>query len=1491
MPIPIDDSRPPLPLDLPPPGEATESLRQKLQSSRILLVHGPPGIGKHATLSALAPSWRFLNTLEGIQSAVFDSENLIIRIPNHLIDEQGYPEHSASSLVNHITESWRSAIQEVLKQREFQGKVVFEGRSWPSAYLLQGLRGHLPQTKEEVLRWLRGFLGEFSLARSWRWEIHRHRISEVDATSTLSSPGSHQWADGKWMRQALSFSRLSWFPFHSEYSLRLLGKARLCNTHDLEETRKEQARALGQLSPHGVLPGLLTISGTALITESPSPPIATFLAGLPQVAAQTAGILIPGGGAAILLLQFLQGRRKERSGDASALLNAHEGWHVLERERKEILCDQLDRTCRFVPGASWVILNSFLSGSRQEFKTILQKHSSEIEALRGAIDDLASAIEELRATYDEEVRGISTAATQFGIGTSEQGFTLTPRLTTTNEIPLASTPEYESLVSRVGHGLQDGRIVVLRGPKGTGKSILARVALAAGLTSGDLRQVIMVDAFTSNPILLDKVHALVELNSVTLFYDPFAPSLYYPENTVEGPSPAYKVASERALDPQILNWIASRNRLQHWPALIVVPDDRYDDFVRLFPETTNDRLITIVVNLAFPEFLRQVVLFNCTGNLQTTDFADEAARMLSTFESGYTLSARLVGEVASSVEGQSRMIDIIRQAQGKAHRFFQYYIWFFVVAQSAEGGSQAGLDELATLVVVRSGIGPLPLPLALGLGPSIKIDDLTQRSVTVSTQPPPTIHDSSLLIAWFTKARTIDIPAYDASSTHISDCVRWVCQAHEDLIEEAISDLIGVSMESVVPHELLILHPFLASLRRAHTRIARGHGGSGELVHAQRATAIMLLKELERRRSWVGHADEVEKAIDQILVSFAQAAAGLHLGRSPFENLDQVLRSHFIDASGGIGVGVQLLVGHRPYILPLLSLLDIHREEYYRRLLQVVGEVTGSEEYSPNELVQMVASSCAVARGTYISSKDVATIVDTVSWVTLNAPRMAERNYETYGWWVIAWALSESDRESGNDDDTIVWSVLQFMDCLLSALPQENFRFDVDRPSEIVLNLVTTSQRFRIEALIQEFSVKYPSWTLQLKCAVTMTMLFDITHDGELAKMIMPLQSKAAEGGPGPSRLSLVEVMRIGASANVEIPETEIRLVDALTNELAKYSSEGPDAALTLWLSRYGLFGRKEKFSVWLRRLLTDVLWWEARDHLGKGDIDSAFKLMKEIEAIPHLDGQVSLVVRFRLDSVLRIRGAPIVDLKRDVEHLGKHITNDISMGRSLALAIATLHASVAEPGEIISWMDSDWLPGLLRGDDMDGLVFWAIVSLRVPSHRLALKVTLEQYAATVGPSWVAAVIHLLDGSLDCAAATQRIAQSTDLGESVTETIVQTLLANPNDPLIAFPQSFLKAHGVTPEALAVLRDELGVTGLSLIPLLGKPHGGALLCAVLHLYKSSPKIADFRCAVSLLSEFMRSESFRLLLESYFGEENLGLTSKTPDVFVRLLLLLI
>ena len=330
---------------------------------------------------------------------------------------------------------------------------------------------------------------------------------------------------------------------------------------------------------------------------------------------------------------------------------------------------------------------------------------------------------------------------------------------------LVETGRFKEVVQEVLRRLATYGVVVLRGPKGVGKSTLAAYAVWLALRGGVVSYAARIQKMERGQrVLLRNVLDAVEEGRLIAVFDP-SPLEFYVEPGAYAETTQEAAAAASATLEELLKF-AEENRRQGL-VLAVIPDDLYnalDDEVKKRAERH-----VLPLDLRDAEFLTEII-YEYSGCRKTPrEKLRILAEKIAQFNGGYTLVAKYAGlwlrDNGCKVENVERAMEA---AKPQPKLFFAHYIWHVLLRGSGDLAMQAAVPLLLHAV-----FGPVPV------------------GVTYITKA---VYEGGV---WrlSTLERLEGADLRSLKNDALEPMASWLAQPHEDLVKEALENLAGLRDE------------------------------------------------------------------------------------------------------------------------------------------------------------------------------------------------------------------------------------------------------------------------------------------------------------------------------------------------------------------------------------------------------------------------------------------------------------------------------------------------------------------------------------------------------------------------------------------------------------------------------------------------------------------------------------------------------------------------
>jgi len=333
---------------------------------------------------------------------------------------------------------------------------------------------------------------------------------------------------------------------------------------------------------------------------------------------------------------------------------------------------------------------------KEEVESRLDRIEEEIKNLRKRVDDLENDLYQVNVLV-----GIYRNPKDLHFDLEKGVFSVDD-----DKYTLVRSSAFDRYVEEIKRRIALGELIVLTGPKGVGKSVLARYTLAEVLSSGSYRVygVSRLEAEHTTTF-----HELAEKRfdkQLILYYDPSRPEHYTDPERVPKLEGSDIIA--------VIRELVKFNKSRRIPVVIVLSSDILEDVLQRvggYSEFIRERIIH--VDLRQEEFLADIVKAYskgvCSGNSECKCKDDNIYRELGheiaeRYQGGYTLVARYAGGWLK--ENDCNIEDVkeaVRAGAGNAKAFIAQYLY-----RNVFRGNIDLFKKLTIPFLVRAKYGPIP---------------------------------------------------------------------------------------------------------------------------------------------------------------------------------------------------------------------------------------------------------------------------------------------------------------------------------------------------------------------------------------------------------------------------------------------------------------------------------------------------------------------------------------------------------------------------------------------------------------------------------------------------------------------------------------------------------------------------------------------------------------------------------------------------------------
>ncbi|QIW23798.1 ATP-binding protein [Sulfolobus sp. S-194] len=586
------------------------------------------------------------------------------------------------------------------------------------------------------------------------WDVKENQnqdVNEVIKMITMYFNKEHGYSQIKWLGKEYIPPGLI-----SEV-IRRAREERCSNIKDCNAVRefvKSQAKAYHEilkilvgerdLEYEGVL-GLSIIKSKDSVHEFLSNLIGTvILAVTPIIVSVIASAIV------LTMFQMLAEERKE--GITNKVIRLKENWEKLSETLKEII--------------AWKVAIQFGVDPKDVKDAINYITGLDIDKIKSSLKGLEKKIELIEQQLKDfkiyKLKDIEDGLLYANVKLVDNYLSIISETYDEVKVSIVETGKFDEYSKKLIEELRKG-LVVIKGPKGVGKSTLA-VYIIWNLLKDEYGGVIKVyDLADSNS--KDKLENFLEVykrnylkyfGKLIILYDPLSTEVY------KSPSVRANVSRVNDTVKQLIDLV---NNLTEYnmSMLIVIPEDLYNTI----DPNVKERLETNIVNVNLDDlaFLSEIIRSYAGKNVDKINSVEDLAREVAKYKDGYALIARLVGEW---IRWKGDRID-------------------FIVEQARKFSDKSALSFITSYVedmlglIARSDATKKKLLKAYGSIQELRI----KYGVGMGEYwiPPELLSHMMQLVG--------------INDDMIDFNYKWLALIHEDLIEEAIREVVVPDENSV----------------------------------------------------------------------------------------------------------------------------------------------------------------------------------------------------------------------------------------------------------------------------------------------------------------------------------------------------------------------------------------------------------------------------------------------------------------------------------------------------------------------------------------------------------------------------------------------------------------------------------------------------------------------------------------------------------------------
>ncbi len=493
--------------------------------------------------------------------------------------------------------------------------------------------------------------------------------------------------------------------------------------------------------------------------------LASRISGVLSIIIPTMGSLVGGVASAIVSTIIANSESKSYIDE---LIQVADDWTKLNDDLRHVLSFEISQAMGLNPMDVYDFFN--MISSRQMLNELLSRLRTIKDEVDGEVKELREAMSRLEETlreHEDRLRKLEQLIKASRIGgevysrPEDMGVHLDSMVIDVHgELrPLVLTDRFTEYSGRVMDGLREGKVVLISGNKGIGKSTLVKYTLSKALEEKLVDSVVQVEYMPIKPSV-DAVSRGVN-SRIVILLDPSEVGFY----TLQSPKPEDNVTTVNDLTrfikfTAILRSISGRRGVKV-PIILILSND-LKNIVKDELSELSDDLVEIPIDLNDANLLKGIVLKYSGCELSEDDLdnlingfskGNEHVKGIIDYDS-YTLTAVYVGKALR--ENNCRISDVkelLSKGTGDAASFMRYYIYEGLLGQQDLNTKRRFTYPL----IMRTHLGEIPVRWAM------------------------------------------EIPAYiegDSSELDAS-LAEWVSMRHEDIVEEAIGGLMKLNLSGL----------------------------------------------------------------------------------------------------------------------------------------------------------------------------------------------------------------------------------------------------------------------------------------------------------------------------------------------------------------------------------------------------------------------------------------------------------------------------------------------------------------------------------------------------------------------------------------------------------------------------------------------------------------------------------------------------------------------
>ncbi|MEM4455493.1 MAG: hypothetical protein QXT28_12320 [Thermofilaceae archaeon] len=436
--------------------------------------------------------------------------------------------------------------------------------------------------------------------------------------------------------------------------------------------------------------------------------------------------------------------RVSREGRLARILQLRDAWGGIPVEKRIRICEEIDEKLGLFPGSSYEFLKNWLERSERQlleeisriltpdFITQLRQIVDEYEDVRKELDNISKKLESLEAELEKVVQAVDRLEkfTLIYNSLKESCDEVYPKLMhptkdrgipppivfetdwiglgidvvkgTVGRYQLVKSGEFECYAKKIEDELKNGKVVIVVGNRGIGKSVLTRYVLAKLIREND--NIWVVTPKPSEPGKNWPVVLASQANDfsrrfhthIIIYYDPSAPEVYWGIEKTGKPG-----AVEEDMIEAVREAYVNARATGGVSALLVIPSDFEEIIDKISKKLEKHKVKAHIIEMDLRQegFLKDIM----KAYSGCEDIPDELVEGVREFSS-YTLVAKLAGEWLRGKCDKAR-VEVeaaLRESEKNAKRFIARYIRKAIF----QGVKLARIEAIPLLI--RAHFGPIP---------------------------------------------------------------------------------------------------------------------------------------------------------------------------------------------------------------------------------------------------------------------------------------------------------------------------------------------------------------------------------------------------------------------------------------------------------------------------------------------------------------------------------------------------------------------------------------------------------------------------------------------------------------------------------------------------------------------------------------------------------------------------------------------------------------